>query len=194
MLAGVSESPLLAGYKHSWTSLFVLEQHGAHRSAAPVSRFVKTLAPIFRIVIIMSLTLTLVVNYCDDLNPLDNLRSRLNGVRPNVRDGFFRDLWIFPRMHLRWGRGTRPWRTRTHASLQRSVRVCVGTVAREESCRCKGQDTLNRMQTGRLSRNYLKKVESSYYCCSPSIGMTWSKYESTVATWPRRALFSSSSA
>ena len=82
MLAGVSESPLLAGYKHSWTSLFVLEQHGAHRSAAPVSRFVKTLAPIFRIVIIMSLTLTLVVNYCDDLNPLDNLRARLHGVRP----------------------------------------------------------------------------------------------------------------
>jgi hypothetical protein len=40
-------------------------------------RFIKTLAPIFRIVIIMSLTLALIVNYCDDLNPMDKLRARV---------------------------------------------------------------------------------------------------------------------
>lgn len=41
----------------------------------------KTLAPIIRIVVIMGLTLALIVNYCDDLNPLDNLRARVRSLR-----------------------------------------------------------------------------------------------------------------
>lgn len=83
MLAGVSEPPPALDQSVR-VGTAVCAPALAEVLYISVSRFVKTLAPIFRIVIIMSLTLTLVVNYCDDLNPLDNLRARLNGVRPII--------------------------------------------------------------------------------------------------------------
>lgn len=125
-----------------------------------VSRFVKTLAPIFRIVIIMSLTLTLVVNYCDDLNPLDNLRARLNGVRPIIFDS---DLWmcIQPRLPLpvRWNREMPPWGTRmiTYASHQHVFLYAHRVPKHDVVVQMKGpRNAQQRVQTGHLSRYHLK--------------------------------------
>ena len=52
------KDPVVAGWRAFWNEL------------------IKSLAPLLRIAIIMVLTLILVVNYCDDLNPLDAMKKK----------------------------------------------------------------------------------------------------------------------
>ena len=45
-----------------------------------------------------------------------------------------------------------------------------------------------------LAKHNVQRVFTAPYCFSPSIGITWSRYDNTVATCPCNALFSSSRA